>query len=151
MQFAGADVPARRATATTSRSADVNRDGKLDIIVATSNGGDGDLLEFTAGHAEVLLGSGDGTFTAGPGYEVPRGAWQVVVGDFTRDGIIDIATANRSSITRDDAVRDVLEDVGQRLDPPRAGRRHLRRPLVVLARQPERPRGRHVQESGARR
>ena len=83
---------------------DVNRDGKPDLIVATSNGGDGDFY-FAEGHAEVLLGRGDGTFTPGATYEVPRGAWQVVVGDFTRDGIVDIATANRSSIVFDDCCR----------------------------------------------
>lgn len=35
-------------------------------------------------------------------YQTAPGAWQVVVGDFTRDGILDIATANRSAIYRDD-------------------------------------------------
>ena len=101
MQFAGADVPLITGNGNDVTVGDVNRDGKPDIVLATSDGGDGDFW-FTAGHAEVLLGSGDGTFTGGPSYEVPRGAWQVVVGDFTRDGNIDIATANRSSITHDD-------------------------------------------------
>ena len=101
MQFAGADVPLLTGYGNDVTVGDVNHDGKRDIVVATSDGGDGDLW-FTAGHAEVLLGSGNGTFAAGPSYEVPPGAWQVVVGDFTRDGNIDIATASRSSITNDD-------------------------------------------------
>jgi regulation of enolase protein 1 (concanavalin A-like superfamily) len=100
MQFAGADVPLS-GNGNDVTVADVNRDGKLDLVVATSNGGDGDFW-FEEGHAEVLLGGGDGSFAAGASYAVPRGAWQVVVGDFTRDGITDIATANRSSIGHDD-------------------------------------------------
>ncbi len=50
----------------------------------------------------MLLGRGDGTFAAPVAYETRRGAWQVVVGDFTRDGILDIATANRSTLILDD-------------------------------------------------
>ena len=100
MQFAGAEVPLS-GSANDVTTADVNGDGKLDLVVATSSGGDGDFW-FDGGRAELLFGTGDGTFTAGPTYDVPRGAWQVVVGDFTRDGLLDIATANRSSITNDD-------------------------------------------------
>jgi regulation of enolase protein 1 (concanavalin A-like superfamily) len=100
MQFAGADV-AVSGYANDVTAADLNQDGKQDLVVSTSNGGDGDFW-FTQGHADVLFGNGSGTFSAGPSYEVPRGAWQVVVGDFTRDGIIDIATASRSSIVNDD-------------------------------------------------
>jgi VCBS repeat protein/K319-like protein/FG-GAP repeat protein len=100
LMFSGADV-VLGGNANDVTAADVNGDGKPDLIVATSNGGDGDYY-FEEGHAEVLLGHGDGTFGPGVTYEVPRGAWQVVVGDFTRDGILDIATANRSSIAFDD-------------------------------------------------
>jgi hypothetical protein len=99
--FSGADV-ALTGNGNDVTAADVNGDAKADLIVATSNGGDGDYY-FEQGHAEVLLGRGDGTFAAGPVYEVARGAWQVVVGDFTRDGMLDIATANRSSIVNDDS------------------------------------------------
>ena len=35
-------------------------------------------------------------------YPAGRGAYQIVVGDFTRDGLIDIATGNRSTVYRDD-------------------------------------------------
>jgi len=99
LQFSGADV-AVGGNANDVTVSDVNRDGRLDLIVATSNGGDGDS-SFTEGHAEVLLGRGDGTFSPGTAYDVPRGAWQVVAGDFTRDGMVDIATANRSSVYAD--------------------------------------------------
>jgi hypothetical protein len=98
--FTGADVtvggPANGVT-----GGDLNGDGKTDLVVATENGGLLDLFS-DEGHAEVLLGHGDGTFDIPVRYEVAPGAWQAVVGDFTRDGIIDIATANRSSIYHDD-------------------------------------------------
>ena len=100
MQFAGADLPLT-GNANDVTAADVNGDGKTDLVVATSTGGDGDFW-FGGGNAELLYGAGNGTFAAGPVYQVPPGAWQVVVGDFTRDGLLDIATANRSSITNDD-------------------------------------------------
>ena len=80
---------------------DLNGDGKIDLVVAMSGGGDSDTY-FTEGGAGVLLGHGDGTFDAVVTYDVPRGGWLAVVGDFNRDGITDIATANRSSIYYDD-------------------------------------------------
>jgi hypothetical protein len=46
----------------------------------------------------VLRGRGDGTFHAPVTYDVGRGAFQVVIGDFTHDGWLDIATGNRSFI-----------------------------------------------------
>ena len=58
--------------------------------------------EFTDGVAYVLEGHGDGTFAAPVSYPAGRGAYQIVVGDFTRDGILDIATGNRSTVFRDD-------------------------------------------------
>jgi VCBS repeat protein/FG-GAP repeat protein len=57
--FTGADVtvggPANDVTA-----GDLNGDGKTDLVVATENGGLLDLFS-DEGHAEVLLGHGDGT------------------------------------------------------------------------------------------
>jgi len=78
-------------------TADFNGDGKLDLAVASAQGGDGDFF-FDAGRAFVMLGNGDGTFGTATGYQIPRGGWQVVAGDFNRDGVLDIATANRSSV-----------------------------------------------------
>ena len=98
--FLSADVPTgMQANGVTAR--DLNRDGKIDLVVAMSDGGDNDNY-FTEGAAAVLLGRGDGTFDAPVNYDVPRGGWIAVVGDFNRDGIVDIATANRSSIIYDD-------------------------------------------------
>src|SRR5439155_6332870 len=92
--FTAADIGLDRS-ATDVTAADVNGDGKLDLLVSTA--APEDLGFFTEGYVNVLLGNGDGTFQAPVIYTVPPGPWQIVVGDFTRDGILDVATANRSS------------------------------------------------------
>ncbi|PYR15903.1 MAG: hypothetical protein DMF98_28600, partial [Acidobacteria bacterium] len=93
--FTATDMPLDRA-ANDVAAADLNRDGKVDLVVAAAGGGDGET-QFTDGFVYVLLGRGDGTFAQPVQYEVPPGPWQIVVGDFTRDGVLDVATANRSS------------------------------------------------------
>jgi regulation of enolase protein 1 (concanavalin A-like superfamily) len=98
--FAAVDVPVG-AQANGVTAADVNGDGRTDLVAALSAGGDGDTW-FDEGYAAVLIGRGDGTFAAPVRYDVPRGAWRVVIGDFTHDGILDVATANRSSLRYDD-------------------------------------------------
>ena len=80
--------------------ADVDRDGRLDLLAAAgrfdtdSSRGVGSML--------VLRGNGDGTFGSPVVYPTATGAFQIVVGDFNRDGMIDVATGNRSSIGTDD-------------------------------------------------
>jgi hypothetical protein len=93
--FTAADMPLDRA-ANDVAAADLNRDGKVDLVVAAAGGGDGET-QFSDGFVYVLLGRGDGTFAQPVQYEVSPGPWQIVVGDFTRDGVLDVATANRSS------------------------------------------------------
>ena len=70
-------------------SADVNGDGKLDLVVANSSGA----------MVTVLLGNGDGTYTAmapfGTNY---TGITGVAVADFNGDGKLDVATANQSTV-----------------------------------------------------
>jgi regulation of enolase protein 1 (concanavalin A-like superfamily) len=72
---------------------DLNADGDLDLIVTTT---DHDIFTRTPGAVYVLRGGSGATFQPPVRYEVPPGAFQVVVGDFTHDGRFDIATANRS-------------------------------------------------------
>ncbi|HZR29381.1 MAG TPA: FG-GAP-like repeat-containing protein [Terriglobales bacterium] len=69
--------------------ADVNGDGKLDLI--TANGSSNDI--------SVLLGSGNGTFAPATNFAVGRDPISVVAGDFNGDGKIDLAVANYSDST----------------------------------------------------
>jgi hypothetical protein len=64
-------------------AADVDGDGKLDLVVA-------DPIFF----AEVLIGNGDGTFTIGSAYGLNLGGPGIVAGDFNNDGKTDVATSN---------------------------------------------------------
>jgi hypothetical protein len=75
----------------TVRTGDFNNDGILDLVVA--NGKDNTL--------SILLGNGDGTFTAASGSPVPVGAFPffVAVADFNGDGSADVAVSNSSDST----------------------------------------------------
>jgi hypothetical protein len=68
---------------------DFNRDGKLDLAVANQG----------TNNVTILLGNGDGTFTEKLGSpfnvgNLASGPVSIAVGDFDRDGNLDIATAN---------------------------------------------------------
>jgi hypothetical protein len=65
-------------------TADVNGDGKLDLV--TANAGSNTV--------SVLLGNGNGTFQAAKTYGVGSAPNSVAVGDFNRDGKLDLVTAN---------------------------------------------------------
>jgi hypothetical protein len=65
---------------------DINRDGKLDIAVAS-------VLDFTTtwtGNLDVFIGHGDGTFD-NPIRNANVGTWRGALGDFNGDGILDYA------------------------------------------------------------
>jgi len=93
--FSASDMPLDRQ-ANDVAAGDVNRDGKPDLVVAATSGGDGET-QFTDGFDYVLIGRGNGTFAQPVPYQVPAGAWRLALGDFNGDGAIDIATVNRSA------------------------------------------------------
>jgi hypothetical protein len=68
---------------------DVNKDGKLDLVVAND---DDDTIS-------VLLGNGDGTFKAKVDYPTGLGPTAVAVADVSKDGNLDVIVANRGSST----------------------------------------------------
>ena len=66
-------------------AADFNHDGKLDLVAAT----------WDSPFITILLGNGDGTFAAQTSYNTAQ--WHsamVAVGDFSRDGNVDVAVAD---------------------------------------------------------
>ena len=81
--------------------ADVNGDGKLDLIVANEcdSNSSGNCYQKTTGNVGVLLGNGDGTFqgvTTFATIGLPYGA--LAVADFNGDGKLDIASGNADSL-----------------------------------------------------
>jgi hypothetical protein len=77
------------ADAIALATADVNADGKLDLITANYND---DTVS-------VLLGNGNGTFKAESIYPTSAGPSGVAVADFNNDGKLDIVTANFTANT----------------------------------------------------
>lgn len=66
---------------------DFNGDGKLDLAVVNNNSNQ-------SGTVSILLGNGDGTFQPHVDYAVGTGPYSVAVGDFNRDGKLDLVVAN---------------------------------------------------------
>jgi Bacterial Ig-like domain (group 3)/FG-GAP-like repeat len=77
--------------------ADVNKDGKLDIVVEDANNRD----------VQIFTGAGDGTFTVGSTFASDtQGGYPggVVMGDYNGDGFQDIAIANSNDGGEDVAI-----------------------------------------------
>ena len=70
---------------------DFNRDGKVDLAVANSGASNG------VASVSVLLGRGDGTFNPAVNYSGGFGSLSLAVGDFNRDGKLDLVEANFST------------------------------------------------------
>jgi hypothetical protein len=75
---------------------DFNGDGILDIASANARA---ENIETPGTTVSVLLGRGDGTFQAPKNYNVGDGPMSVAVGDFNRDGVLDLVVANSDSGT----------------------------------------------------
>lgn len=69
-------------------SADVNGDGRPDLVMATA-----------ANSVAVLIGNGDGTFANSADYVGGSVPMSVTAGDFNEDGKLDLAVANRADDT----------------------------------------------------
>ncbi|HKX00836.1 MAG TPA: FG-GAP-like repeat-containing protein [Bryobacteraceae bacterium] len=72
---------------------DFNNDGKPDLLVMNTLGGGGD----PSASIGFLLGKGDGSFTAGTAIAIPN-LYSVALGDFNRDGKLDLAAWAASSV-----------------------------------------------------
>ena len=69
-------------------SADLNSDGRTDLVMATA-----------ANSIAVLIGKGDGTFSTSTDYVAGSVPMSVTAGDFNGDGKPDLAVANRADNT----------------------------------------------------
>src|SRR6266850_541200 len=76
-----------RPNATDIKTADMNGDGRLDLVIAHSS----------TSVLTVLLGNGDGTFRPGADLVLAAPAFAIALGDFNRDGAVDIAALECSS------------------------------------------------------
>lgn len=78
---------------------DLNRDGKLDIVVVNT----GDDVDSTFG---VLLGEDDGTLAAQTTFPAGRGTTSVAIGDLNGDGRLDLVCASLGNGTSDAGASD---------------------------------------------
>jgi trimeric autotransporter adhesin len=88
--FTTSGSPSAGGCASAIGVGDFNGDGIPDLALAISSGVDG-----VPGFLTILLGNGNGTFTAVAGNPATGNApFSIAVGDFNGDGILDLAVAN---------------------------------------------------------
>jgi FG-GAP-like repeat/Bacterial Ig domain/FG-GAP repeat len=107
--FRSAGAIALLATSTNIAAADVNHDGKLDLLMLTApydNENDS--------YVQVLLGNGEGGFTAGTEVTVYEnyGTTQLLTGDFNGDGNADVAVATQQENAGNEATINVFSGDG---------------------------------------
>jgi len=83
---------------------DVNKDGKLDIVTASSSCCSG------GSQVSVYLGNGDGTFQAPVEYSSTGGADDVVIGDVNGDGWPDVMTVEDGGYPKGDEIGVLLNN-----------------------------------------
>jgi trimeric autotransporter adhesin len=81
--------PATGNTPTAIASGDFNGDGNLDLAIANGN----------SNTATILLGNGNGTFTAAASPATGNSPSSLAVGDFNGDGKLDLAVTNATDNT----------------------------------------------------
>jgi hypothetical protein len=95
----GTFTPSTAATSPTGSNpvaiavADFNGDGIPDLAIGN------DPQDGSSGSVTILLGNGDGTFTAAASPATPSGVNAIAVADFTGDGKADIVVANGLTLT----------------------------------------------------
>jgi len=95
MEFAGGPCP------STIAAGDFNNDGNMDVVVGNE---DNYFCQQQSDEIDVLLGNGDGTFRQPVSYPAGHSPDGVIVGDFNKDGKLDIAEANGSPLLKSGGV-----------------------------------------------
>lgn len=80
---------------TNVQAADLNRDGKLDLVVG--NGGRDGVCDPATCNVSILLGKPDGSFRAPVAFPAGTAPGSSAAVDFNRDGKLDLAVSNYSS------------------------------------------------------
>src|SRR5262249_40582188 len=89
-------VPCAGCSGGPPALADLNGDGKLDLVYANSNI-DTQTGIGQAGAITVMLGNGDSTFKPGVNYMIGTNAVSVTIGDLNGDGKPDLVAADAGS------------------------------------------------------
>jgi len=88
-------VPVPGSASSVSRviAGDFNGDGKVDLAVSN-----GTNVVPSSGQVTVLMGNGDGTFTAANSSTIPNAPVQIAVADFNLDGKLDFAALDTTGV-----------------------------------------------------
>jgi len=106
--FSATDIPLD-AQVNAVAAADLNLDGRVDLVAATSRDAD-DGRVYVDGAVQVLIATASG-YAPPVKYQTPPGTWKLIGGDFNRDGMIDLATANRSATVIEDSCGSLWDTV----------------------------------------